>query len=404
MTAPHVFAIDELFTFVLAILAILTGIALNRRFAWLARSNIPPAVSGGLLFAAASALLFRFGGIELAFGTTIRGALLLIFFAGLGLGAKFSGLRRGGFGVALMCAAIAVAIIAQNLAGVVLARLFGLAPALGPFVGSAAFMGGHGTAAAWSQTAQGSALPGAFEIGIGAATLGLIAGGIVAGPLGSALARHAARRAADAGTPVPATDTLHATGKDTGLVDILSSDRWLRTLLVISGALGLGQLFEWCAAGTSFTMPPFLAAMFGGIVLTNLADVVRRPLDSHVTDLIGTIALRLFLAMSMLSLKVWVLADYAGLMAAAVVVQVAIIAALACVLFVLLRRDHDAAVAAAGFVGFGIGAMPVGLGTMRRLVDVTGPAPRAFLIVTLAGSLFLDAANAVVIDAFFDHF
>ena len=42
-----------------------------------------------------------------------------------------------------------------------------------------------------------------------------------------------------------------------------------------------------------------------------------------------------------------------------------------------------------------IGAMPVGLGTMRRLSETLGPAPRAFLVITLAASLFADAANAI---------
>ena len=48
-----------------------------------------------------------------------------------------------------------------------------------------------------------------------------------------------------------------------------------------------------------------------------------------------------------------------------------------------------------------IGAMPVGLGTMRRLSETLGPAPRAFFVITLAASLFADAANAIGITAFF---
>ncbi len=401
----HTFAIDELFTLVLALLAILTGIALNRRLGWLARSNIPPAVSGGLVFALVSAALHARAGVEITFGSTIRAALLLVFFAGLGLSAKFSGLRRGGGGVAVMCVAIAVVIVAQNLAGVALARAFGIAPALGLFVGSISFMGGHGTAAAWAQTGPGAALPGAFEVGIGAATLALIAGGIVAGPVGTALVRRAksTRRGDEGAASTGAAGEPEREDVGAGLADILSSDRWLRALLVLTGALAIGEGIQWLAAGTNFTMPAFLAAMFGGIVLTNLADLLRRPLDHHIANLVSTIALRLFLAMSMLSLKLWILTEYAALLGAAVVAQVSIIVVVALVLFVVLRRDHDAAVTAAGFVGFGIGAMPVGLGTMQRLTQATSPSPRAFLIVTLAGSLFLDTANAVAIDWFFDH-
>ena len=55
--------------------------------------------------------------------------------------------------------------------------------------------------------------------------------------------------------------------------------------------------------------------MFGGILITNLADVVRRPVDHALAELVSTIALRLFLAMSMLSLKLWELIPFAGLLA-----------------------------------------------------------------------------------------
>ena len=49
-----------------------------------------------------------------------------------------------------------------------------------------------------------------------------------------------------------------------------------------------------------------------------------------------------------------------------------------------------------------MGAMPVGLGTMRRLAETLGPAPHAFLIITLAASLFTDTANAIAIQALLD--
>ena len=99
----------------------------------------------------------------------------------------------------------------------------------------------------------------------------------------------------------------------------------------------------------------------------------------------------------------WELVPYAGLLGVVMLAQVALIVALAAlVLFPLLGRDRDAAIASGGYIGFALGAMPVGLGTMRRLAETLGPAPRAFLIITLAASLFTDTANAVAIQAFFD--
>ncbi|MEO8487766.1 MAG: sodium/glutamate symporter [Betaproteobacteria bacterium] len=172
---------------------------------------------------------------------------------------------------------------------------------------------------------------------------------------------------------------------------------------MVAVALAIGRILQEALAGAGVRLPDFLTAMFGGIVITDLADVVRRPVDHDVAELISTIALQLFLAMSMVSLELWDLIPFAGQLAAVVIAQVVLIASLAAlVLFPLLGRTRDAAIAAAGYFGFSLGAMPVGLGTMRRLQENLGPAPHAVLIVTLAASLFTDTANAVAIQAFFD--
>jgi len=60
---------------------------------------------------------------------------------------------------------------------------------------------------------------------------------------------------------------------------------------------------------------------------------------------------------------------------------------------------RDGAVAAGGFMGFGLGAMPVGLSVMQRITLQHGAAPRAFLVVTLAASLVQDLINAGVVQA-----
>jgi ESS family glutamate:Na+ symporter len=64
------------------------------------------------------------------------------------------------------------------------------------------------------------------------------------------------------------------------------------------------------------------------------------------------------------------------------------------------QATRDGAVAAGGFMGFGMGAMPVGLTVMQRITLQHGAAPRAFLVVTLAASLVQDLINAGVVQAF----
>ncbi len=220
------------------------------------------------------------------------------------------------------------------------------------------------------------------------------------GPVASRLARRARSSPATvADLPVAPT----ATDEGRTLGDVLSSDRWLKALLLIAASLAIGEILQHLSRNASLNLPAFLTAMFGGVLITNLADVVRRPVDHELAELVSTIALRLFLAMSMLSLKLWELIPFAGLLAAVIVAQVVLIVALAAfVLFPVLGRDRRR--------GDRVGRLPhrlrdgrdAGGRTMRRLAETLGPAPHAFLIITLAASLFTDTANAIAIQALLD--
>jgi ESS family glutamate:Na+ symporter len=101
----------------------------------------------------------------------------------------------------------------------------------------------------------------------------------------------------------------------------------------------------------------------------------------------------------MMGLKFWELTDLLLPLLLAVLLQVAAIVAIALLLvFTLLGRGYNGAVAVGGFIGFSLGAMPVGLGVMRRVTDTFGAAPKAFLVITLAAALFADTANAVLVN------
>jgi ESS family glutamate:Na+ symporter len=104
-----------------------------------------------------------------------------------------------------------------------------------------------------------------------------------------------------------------------------------------------------------------------------------------------------FLAIAMLGLQLSAVGDSLGMIGVAAIVQVLITAAIAVLGVYPLLRGHDGALAAGGFVGFGLGAMPVGLAAMKRLALTYGDAPRAFLTITLAASLFTDTANALIV-------
>ncbi|MGB8145358.1 MAG: sodium/glutamate symporter, partial [Chromatiaceae bacterium] len=258
------------------------------------------------------------------------------------------------------------------------------------------FLGGHGTAAAWAQAAPAQGLEGALEVGMARATLGLIAGGLAAGPLASWLMRrepHLAGGTSRAAALIPEPAPHFTSG------ELLNSDRWLVITLVIAFCLALGEVLRQWAAQEGIVMPGFLAVMAVAVVLTNGADLLRHPVDIVVAELTGTVALRLFLAISMMGLKLWELEAFILPLLVTLVVQVAIVSLVGLLLvYPLLGRGHEGAVASGGFIGVAMGAMPVGLGVMNRLTATFGPAPKALLAVTLATALFADTANALLVN------
>ena len=93
-----------------------------------------------------------------------------------------------------MSLAIALLAVAQNAVGASVAWAFGEPASLAVFLGSAAFLGGHGTTAAWAGQELAASAANAFEVGMACATLGLVAGGV----LGSVVATRLLDRAAHA--------------------------------------------------------------------------------------------------------------------------------------------------------------------------------------------------------------
>jgi ESS family glutamate:Na+ symporter len=141
--------------------------------------------------------------------------------------------------------------------------------------------------------------------------------------------------------------------------------------------------------------------MFVGIVITNLSDSLRFEIHPVTIDKFGEVALNVFLAMSLMSMKLWSLATAFGPILMVLMAQMLVITLV--VVFVVFRamgRDYDAAVISAGFVGLGLGATPVAIANMDAVTRRFGPSPKAFLIVPLVGAFFIDILNALVIKFF----
>ena len=389
--------IPELYTLIAGLFALQLGGFVARHVRILGRLDIPVPVIGGVLMSLLTAAAYAGWGIEIAFATELRDLLLLVFFVTIGLSAKLAALRAGGRALTLLCAVTVVLLVVQNVTGLVVALAFGAHPFAGLLAGSISFVGGPGTALAWAKEAQAMGMARAPELALAAATLAVTVGALVAGPITGWLIRrrrlHGAPGESDAPWIAPTAPTVvHPT---------TPVEQTMRAFLLIFIAVAAGdRLNEW-ATRAGLVLPGVLTAMLAGVVITNLADALRTRVDFAPIERNGEMALQVFLAISLMSLQLWAIASSVPALLTNVVAQVAVTTAVALlVLFPLLGRDYDAAVTVGGFLGFGLSSMPVAMATMDQVTSRFGPAPRAFLLITLAGSFFVDLANAFTVKAF----
>ena len=163
--------------------ALLIGMVLTRKIAFLQRFCIPSPVSGGILVSLLGLALYGWCHIELSFDTTLRDVFMLAFFTSVGYQSDMKVLKQGGKTLLIMLLLLVLIIALQNLMPLGITRLLGVDPLIGIAAGSVSMTGGHGTAGGFAEVLEKMGLEGAGTIGMAAATFGLIAGSMIGGPL-----------------------------------------------------------------------------------------------------------------------------------------------------------------------------------------------------------------------------
>jgi ESS family glutamate:Na+ symporter len=408
MTTARVLELDMVQTLSLAAVVLFLGYGIRRRVSFLDRYNIPAPVVGGFLFASAALALRLLGVLAFEFDSTFQAPLMIAFFTTIGLGASLSLLKVGGPQVLVFWVLASILAVIQDGVGVALAKALGVHPFLGLIAGSITMTGGHGTGAAFGKLMEDQfGFPGAVTLALAAATFGLVSGGLLGGPVGTRLIER--KKPARAAGRVP-TEALRAAAEYQSLdreIDVEPAGEaptaytLMKVLAVTLVAMGIGaELSQWM--GKLITLPAYIGAMIVAAILRNLDDVMNLVrLEQRVIDDVGTVALSLFLAMALMSLKLWELLDLAVPLLVILTVQVAMMAVFAYwVTFRFMGRDYDAAVMAAGQCGFGLGATPNAVANMKALTERFGAAPRAFLVVPMVGAFFIDFTNGIIITAF----
>ena len=398
-------ALDGRQTIVIAILVLFLGKLLNGKVNFLREFNIPEPVTGGLIASVAFGLMYAFFSLQFEFALDVRDELLIVFFTTIGLSSRFETLLRGGaqLGILLVLAVIYLGI--QNGTGVLVATVAGFDQLIGVIGGSVSLSGGHGTAIAWAPIFRDEfGITQASELGIACATFGLILGGLLGGPLAKFLVQRHKLEATSEALPSVGVEHEHE------MIPI-KYENMLRAIFVISLAIGIGINMDLALKQAGVQLPTFVSCLFAGILLTNLGPrlfpfvKMPKPEQSRSLALVSEISLGLFLAISLMSLQLWTLADLGFAILLMLVAQVVVILLWSgIVVFRAMGANYGAAVMSAGYVGLALGATPTAIANMTAVTKLYGASPRAFIIVPLIGAFFIDLANAVVIQLYLGWF
>jgi ESS family glutamate:Na+ symporter len=278
---------------------------------------------------------------------------------------------------------------------------------MGVLAGSVTLTGGPATGLAFAPLFEQAGVPGAATLAVAAAMVGIVAGGVMGGPIGTYLVE----RTGPGGTPgrptggtlenlaeaqLPAPAVTSPAGED------VESYVLMKHLVIMLVTVGLGVVVSGWLTRAGLTLPAYIGAMLVAAACRNLDDFTGMfRLSQQTIDDVGNIALSLFLVMALMTLRLWELAGLVIPLLVILAAQVAVIGAI-CVWAVprVMGRDYDAAVMSGGFCGFMLGTSANAMANMGALVERYGPAPKAYLVVPLVGAFFIDFANALLITFF----
>lgn len=412
--------LDMIQTAGIGAMALLVGMVLTRKVAFLQKFCVPSPVSGGIIFSLVTLALYGWFDLEVSFDGTMKDFFMLAFFTSVGFQSDLKVIKKGGKLLAVMLVLLIAVITVQNLMPLGITRIMDVDPLIGMAAGSISMTGGHGTAGGFASVLERMGLQGAGTIGMAAATFGLIAGSMVGGPLAEKIIRtkltHEQVQQDEEIDPAMAgieSDEASPTGR----AKRVSSNeqefqQYAKAFYCIIFVMGGGTIMSWLFAKTGITFPTYFGALILAAFVRNTIGFIsykengkwkkaEKLLDMERIVSVGNICLSLFLGMAMISLKLWELQNLALPLIVILVSQVIMMALFAYIVaFPLLGRDYDAAVLCAGMCGFGLGATPNAMANMSAVCYKYRYTVKPFLIVPIIGAMFADLINTGIITLF----
>lgn len=385
--------LDDFATPALAVVILVAGSLIKQRVKLLRTFCIPTPVVGGIIFTLLVLVGHVTGYFSFKLNTKFSDFFMLAFYTSIGFSAYLPLLKQAGkAGIKFLLLSSALVVL-QNGLGVAGSFAMGIDPLVGLATGSIPMTGGHGTSSVFAPVLIKLGLPGADTIALASATFGLVAGALVGGPMGVYLIKKVGNQ------------NTQEQGIDFNLLkeNKLTEQGFEKGIFMLVFAMSLGVYLGKLLSLTGLEFPASVGGMLASALLVNI-NGMKKHIKTAEINTYGNACLMIFLALSMMNLKLWEISDLAVPMLILLLMQVVLMLLFAVVDFYILGKDYEAAITTAGHCGFGLGAIPTAMANMQTLCARYSPAPRSFFIVPLVGSLFINIVNTFVITVFINIF
>lgn len=381
--------LDIISTLILSIALYLFGNFLTKKIHILNRFCIPAPVTGGLFFSVLAFLLKYFSLLDINMNTLLMPYFMSFFFTIVGLGVSFNLLKKGGKILIIYWLLCAFLGFSQNIITVILSKVINIHPLLALMCGSVSMEGGHGYSLAFGTTLESLGVENACSVGFASATLGLIMGGIVGGPVAKFLIeKHKLK------TPIPnISPKKKVNNKNTSSLIKTDDTTFFEQVLLILISMTLGEVFaKSINIYFNIVVPTIVGCIFIAVVLRNTNEKINIiKIDFKLLNFLQELSLGMFLTMALMSIDFYTLSSLFGPILIIVIIQVIfLIIYSSTICFRLLGKNYDAAVMISGLLGHGLGATPNALANMSSVTQKYGESINAYLVVPLVAAFLLD--------------
>lgn len=394
--------LDSILTLALAVIVLLVGYGVKNRSAFLRKYCIPAPVVGGFLFMFITFIGYKTNSFNFAYENVFQSTFMLAFFTTVGLGANLKILKSGGKLLIIYWLLCGLLSLVQNTIGIGVSKAVGLESAYGMLASSVSMIGGHGAAMSYGSTFAKMGYEQAPVVGAAAATFGLIFGVLIGGPLGRRLIVKNDLKPIDDNFDSSALDNLFKEEK----VELTNLDV-IKNVAAIIICMALGTLVsKQIGKLIDMDFPDYVGAMFIAVILRNLNEKAHfYKFNGNLVDGIGDVMLNLYLALALMTLKLWELQDLMGGVLVVLICQVIFMLIYSYfVVFRVLGKNYDAAVMCAGLCGHGLGATPSAIVNMTAINEEYGMSRKAMMIVPIVGAFLVDIIYQPIVLTFIKTF